>query len=703
MQQTTYRNAVRARALLALLAVLCCLPAAPGRAQEQPDWWHRSWPYRTLVKAPGRQAADTIYARAWVHLPLGADPQGRDIVVVAPDGKPVPFGIVHSTDDNRHLLAWTAVDRNGTYAVYFGNAQPPAVRHSLPDAGLVLSTMPIPTGLDSAKWPAVEAAVEKAEGLYGADFVPSVFGGYNPFGPQENYISVYRGKFNVPRQGRYRLAVLSEHSAYVVVDGKPVVNVTGWQNINALRHGQVNKPVDLSAGLHDILFVAFSYSRPMRSGLAWSGPGEKNFQLVPEAAFPHLRPMEAVETQRLGSTVQADFEARPQAYCEAGGARMVAVRFISRTGTAGDALVNAYRWTFGDGTTSGDAQPEHTFLAPGLYEVRLDVSTTSRRNDSITKLVRVASIWDDLDFQQPKLDAFWEATQRYDPNALETPALLGAWRFWRAIEKKEKANRALTALGRRAGRLEPADRYEVAMALGDYYHGAGFDLGEAEKWLKVALEATAENQPTERWQARFALCDHYYYYEKDPAKGRLEYEKLRIDYPQIDPSLRRLALIRVGDTYRTQARADEAMKRYAEAEKDPNYLPDKPRAVVEGAVMLEVKSYMARGEGEEALKRLEELLWYYPTLRLDGKTTLMRCEAALLMGDWQEAKKHADAYIDFATDRNYLPSVHVAAGEACTELGLRDEAVKHYRTVVDKFKEAPEVQAAADALIRLGE
>jgi tetratricopeptide (TPR) repeat protein len=112
---------------------------------------------------------------------------------------------------------------------------------------------------------------------------------------------------------------------------------------------------------------------------------------------------------------------------------------------------------------------------------------------------------------------------------------------------------------------------------------------------------------------------------------------------------------------------------------------------------------MARGEGEEAVKRLEELFWHYPTLRLDGRTTLLRCEAALLMGDWREAKKHADNYIDFATDRNYLPAVHMAAGDACAELGLKDEAIGHYRAILDKFKEYPDIQKAADALERLDE
>ena len=44
-------------------------------------------------------------------------------------------------------------------------------------------------------------------------------------------------------------------------------------------------------------------------------------------------------------------------------------------GTAGAGIQTSYSWTFGDGSTSTDAQPFHTYTAPGTYEACLQVLT----------------------------------------------------------------------------------------------------------------------------------------------------------------------------------------------------------------------------------------------------------------------------------------------------------------------------------------
>jgi PKD repeat protein len=54
---------------------------------------------------------------------------------------------------------------------------------------------------------------------------------------------------------------------------------------------------------------------------------------------------------------------------------------ISFDGTASedhDGVVDAYRWDFGDGNTTGGARPVHTFAAPGTYTVRLTIEGDPR-------------------------------------------------------------------------------------------------------------------------------------------------------------------------------------------------------------------------------------------------------------------------------------------------------------------------------------
>jgi TolA-binding protein len=226
---------------------------------------------------------------------------------------------------------------------------------------------------------------------------------------------------------------------------------------------------------------------------------------------------------------------------------------------------------------------------------------------------------------------------------------------------------------------------------------------KAEECLQAALSAAPQGDLTKQFEARFALCDLHFDAMNDPEKARADYEKLRADFPKADPGRRREALIRIGDTYRDQAKTDEALKAYKEAESDPAFLPEQPRQLVVAAQLEAVESYLHRGEAQEAGKRLDELLWHYPTLRLEGRPATFSVQAALQQGNYKEARRQADVFIAFSKDANYLPSVHLYDAQACGELGLSDQAADHYRKIVDKFPEAPEAPEAQAALKKLGE
>lgn len=56
------------------------------------------------------------------------------------------------------------------------------------------------------------------------------------------------------------------------------------------------------------------------------------------------------------------------------------------------ATITAYAWTFGDGASSTQAAPTHTYAASGSYPVTLTVTTNKGTTDSVTKTVAVTRI-----------------------------------------------------------------------------------------------------------------------------------------------------------------------------------------------------------------------------------------------------------------------------------------------------------------------
>jgi len=695
------RTAPYAQVLLCVV-FLALSAVAPARAaaQEHPGWWDGAWRYRKLVRV-GEDLRGTTAARVWLHLRPEADNGGRDLRVVGPDGRPVRFGIAHATPQGRYLLGFELRGRGKVYAVYYGNPRAEAVEQTLPARGLIYETRPIPEEPLTDGWAAARQTIERAGAAYGAGYRGRVFDAYNPFGPQEDYIGIYRGYLRCPETGTYRFATISDHSSFLLVDGQLVTQWVGDHNIWRGRRGQHSGSVELRRGFHRFQYVHFAVGGPGRAVAAWIPPGEKWWEVIPSSAFPMPTAAEAYECERFDQPLCADFASEPLRYLEAGDARMTALQFRSLS-TATGGLIRNYRWDFGDGQASSAPGPRHVYLAPGVYPVRLTVTSTAGQTTSCAKNVRIEPIRHDLNFGEAKREWFLRQVRRYRLDRLPTPCLVGAWEFFRDMEERDPSFEAARLLDGRREQLPPVQLHEVAMHLGEHYQAREKRYDLAEKYLKLARDSVPEADRARRLDARCALAEHYLRHRDDPERARQEYVRLRADFSDGDPKRLREALIAIGDTWRRQGKLEKALEAYTEAEGDPAYAPARSAALVKGAALQQVESHLRDGEADGAVKELEELLWQFPTMRLEGRPALLRVRAELVRGDFREARRRAETYLGFAKDPNYVPAVHVEAAEACLELGFLDEAEEHFRTVLDHYPESPESRAAENGLRRLG-
>jgi PKD repeat protein len=85
-----------------------------------------------------------------------------------------------------------------------------------------------------------------------------------------------------------------------------------------------------------------------------------------------------------------------------------------------------WEWLFGDGKTSFEKAPEHSYDAPGLYQVTLNVKNPSGCNNSITKAIRISQ-GPIADFQVDSLDCETGRVKFIDLSDLkDTDKALGA-------------------------------------------------------------------------------------------------------------------------------------------------------------------------------------------------------------------------------------------------------------------------------------
>ena len=62
------------------------------------------------------------------------------------------------------------------------------------------------------------------------------------------------------------------------------------------------------------------------------------------------------------------------------GAAPLTVQFIA-SGNDSDGIIISYNWSFGDGTTSNEQNPEHTYYSNGKFLVRLSVTDDDDGSD----------------------------------------------------------------------------------------------------------------------------------------------------------------------------------------------------------------------------------------------------------------------------------------------------------------------------------
>jgi len=758
---------MRALKVAALCVAAFFIAVGSATAQEGPPWWNRAWRYRKLVTVPTK---GTRSFQFWLHAGDRALPDGHDVRVISPDGKPMPASVVYSTPHGAHLVTFDDTtpppelpkgedgkpvkgaklprEKPGFFAVYYGNRQAPGGRLPELKRGLVLETRAFPEDTKVDSWKAASETLARADTVYGVSYWGRVFDAYNPFGPQKNYISVYHGYFNVKTGGAHKFAALSEDASFLLIDDRLVCQLPGRNHgLNTRAYGRRDKKygaaVTLGAGRHKIKFVTFSFGGPKRALVMWFPAGGKMrtvnedpsdpesptyeieaWSVLPGGVFQPVARPNVRQTQSGTSMACADFGAQPLNYLEAGGAKMVTMKFSSLS-TVNRGLIRSWKWDFGDGQTHTTTKTEtdivHLYLVPEPHEVSLTITSTAGGSDTFKMTVDVKPIESDLDFQRPKKDKFWKLTENMVVEKLPTSHLFAfvqfakdrqSFEFYEDPKIRARIFDVCSALDKRRDDLKNDELYDVAIALGRYYLDPLNQWKTAEQYFKLALEQCKENDSERLFNARFHLADMYFYYADDLYKARKGFETLREDFPATDPVRRRVAFIRLGDIKRSEGKIEDARQIYEEAEMDPAYRPKEPRAVVEGRYMHEVETFLKarpdeleKGEdkGKRALKALDEWTWTFPTKRLDGRPMVLRLQANMMINNYEEVRKQGEIYLSFAKDPDFVPQVHVLVGEACYELGRKDDARTHWGAVLKDWKESPYLKDAENGLYRLNQ
>ncbi len=149
------------------------------------------------------------------------------------------------------------------------------------------------------------------------------------------------------------------------INDKPVAEWPGWHGAGGGEHATHQGKIDLHAGVHKFQYIT-AFRGWGACTVGWQRPGDSQMVHMNGESFvgtlnTKFTPAENV----LG--LETDFDWTYEDDLAMEGRRVTNVRFSPLSSG------KAFKWEFGDGSSSTEKSPLHVYLEPGVYPVTLDV------------------------------------------------------------------------------------------------------------------------------------------------------------------------------------------------------------------------------------------------------------------------------------------------------------------------------------------
>ena len=668
---------------------------------------------------------------------------GRNVVVAAQNKELVPFRVLQVGPGDFCRLAFQTVKGRSEYEVFYGgdpprDAPPPWTCRD----GLLLETRQLrPCDFNSLD--SVQKAFDAAVPI-GADYVPTVFHGFNPFSlKQEPFLSRYTGLLDLPKDGIFGFITSSQDCSFLSIDDKLVASAPGyhgpmWQAWPGSRHD-----VRLSAGLHK-----FEYDH------AAAGPNAIMTALYeadptsPNPTRPMPIPPGAFHWPRVGHLAAGNVSLRTTRYVPDFVVKIIGdvplpdddvplVGVLLRDDSPKSlAMQGKLQWDFGDGQTSSRPEVDHVYLRPGLYAVKLSLHRGGKSLETSNRIY--------VDRPPPPysnkphtLDQYLRIVQTYDPKTLDAVSLRqmvllleakalalanrskDAVRMAEAIEDDPDLRPGVELAQPREDRVEAgellsesdqylakavevgavafigesaakgdADLLKLAQLIGPM---ARFRLGDARAAGRI-WRGAAERIGTGDWKAECEIA------AADVALNDLV--KAAAARTLLDAATKHLSaqsgavaaeLHRVwGDYCAAAGDGKSARKRYIEAEQAAG----SPRDLIErtawlGAHARSTEEFLRAHNHARAIEELRAWQRDFPAEKLDGYWTLLFARYWAGRGKYAQAIAQAEQLQAVNPDSPYIDRLLYLAADSEMRLGRKDRAVATLRSLLKDYPGSP--------------
>jgi tetratricopeptide (TPR) repeat protein len=669
--------------------------AASGAAAGREAWWHTAWKYRILFDVPpGRSGLPGSDVGVATFLTAGRLKDDASDLRVVVDGVPTPHLIlVDRPKDDVLRVAFALRGGERTAAFYFGNPRAKAIpRAPRIERGCLLQIFDYRGGSPD-NLQAMRGILKRSERYpQGADFVPNIFYGINPFGPSVNFVSRYTGWLACPQTGTYTFATSSDDASFLLVDDKLTVQWPGWHR--AVPDSRHQRRLHLTRGLHKIEYLHVQGKDQTCAVAAWQPPGQDRIIPIPPDAFAPVARCSIRGIEKLGGSGAAHFEVEVVGECFY--AKNVSLRVRLRDLSSTKAPGNP-RWEFGDGLAGSGAEVEHVYLRPGVYTVTM--TPPGPNAEPVTSRVMIRRMWGAQALagtDKPRRIA--ALVRGYDFDRLVPGSLPAAAFLFKEIEALADEERVLRAVVTRSAEVEDRTYFEAVLFLVKRWRDDKASRADALRLLDLAESRLSRNANLRARVIR-ERGDVLFYYERSLDDALAEYDKVVGRFAEkLEDHIVRITKIRIGDIYRKKGNHDRALEAYTAAEKyriqDIRGAPEVRR----GSLFQIAEAAIAKNRADQAAQALDAIAWEFPAEKLGGQLSILRARVAMLRRDRTEALVQLDDLVRVSPASNEAAEALFLAAEIERTAGHTAEAVRRYERIVAEYRDSPR---ASDAALRL--
>lgn len=421
---------------IAVLSVVGMIAAVVVPAAEAQSFRRGQIEFNALRPIQVPSGSHTIAVTEFFHHGELAE-NGQNLVVSTRNERPVPVRVLQIGPGDFCRIAFQLVAGQSDYEVLYGGSvsADASLRPTwTAKEGLLLETRHW-RDCDLHNLDSIRRAFDSAKPI-GADYVDGVNHADNPFRSEPApFLSKYEGWLHIDRAAKYGFLTSSQDASFLLIDGKVIVSAPGRHG--PMRHAErgSRQDIDLRPGQYKFEYYHAAAGKEAVMVAAWE-IDPPDIKPVPKAIPPDVFKVQSVVRVAAGTLSLRTMKLAPDFLIKIDGDvplpdnddPLVKVSFkdVSARALSMGAKIE---WSFGDGQTSDKPNPEHVYLRPGVYPVKLSFRRGTAKPVEITNRIFVERPRllirqrDQEKAELPTLDSFLPILQTYDPKAMNAADL----------------------------------------------------------------------------------------------------------------------------------------------------------------------------------------------------------------------------------------------------------------------------------------